>query len=167
MRICAPSRPKSVSVIAWLFIGMGLIALNRVVVGPLLAPEFGQYYTRLRSEHPIEYALLYIGPVIQIVSGAFVLFGHNWARWLLGMLIAFSAVASGWNENFKRAVIDVGWFVIGAYYLFRPGAKSFFAGRFEVMASQGTESAAKLSVERTATGASVGDKGQPQPPPLP
>ena len=159
-------RPKSVTVVSWIFIGMGLIELNRVIVGPLLFAQFGEYYSRLRSERPIEYALLYIGPLIEIMSGAFVLFGHNWARWLLGMLIGFVAVANAWNANFKRAVVDLVWLVIAGYYLFRPGANAFFKGPFEAAAPQGGKLTAQPVAEQMAASGAVGDKGEgPEPPP--
>jgi hypothetical protein len=120
---------------------MGLIQLNRVVVGPLLFAEFGKYYSHVRSERPVEHALLYIGPVLQILSSAFVLFGHNWARWLLVSWVGFLTVGSGaWTGNVKVAVVDLLWFVIAAYYLFRPGAKAFFRSPFEAAAPQRQES---------------------------
>jgi hypothetical protein len=155
-----------VTVVGWIFTVMGLIGLNRVVVGPLLFAEFGNYYSNLRSEHPVEYLLLYIGPVLQILSGAFVLLGHNWARWFLGMWIAFLTVASARNSNFKAAVFDSLWFVVAVYYLFRPCAKAFFKASFQ-SAPQIEKSAANPPVQRMAAGTIVGESDRPgAPPPL-
>jgi hypothetical protein len=119
----------------------------------------------VRSEHPVEYLLLYIGPVLQIVSGAFVLLGQNWARWFLGLWIAFLAVASARNSNFRAAVVDLLWFVIAADYLFPPCAKAFFKGSFEPAPPQIEKSGANPPVERIAAGIVVGESGRAEAPP--
>jgi hypothetical protein len=121
---------------------MGCIGLNRVVAGPLLFSEVAKYYSQKRSEHPVEYVLLFVGPVLQILSGAFVLLGHNWARWLLGVWIGFLVVASAGNSNFKVAIVDLVWLVTAVYYLFRPRAKAFFTGPFEAVAPPGEDGGA-------------------------
>ena len=102
----------------------------------MLIPEFRRYYMQLRSGHPFEYALLFTGPALLIVCSAFALLGHNWARWLILAWVGFLAVANAWNSNFMGAVQRLVLFAIVAYYLFRPLAKAFFKGPFQVVLVQ-------------------------------
>jgi hypothetical protein len=128
-----------------------LIGLNRVVVGPLIIPPFAQYYIQFRSEHPVQYALLFIHPVVLILSGAFVLMGRNWARWLLMAWIVSVATASAWNQNFRVAVFDLVWLAVAVYYLFRPAATAFFIGPLQ--------SAKAETEDRVANEGARGDGG--------
>jgi len=63
--------------------------------------------------------------MLAIVSGAFMLRGCNWARWLLVVWLAYHVALSAWHSLFQVAVHALLLAVI-AYFLFRSPASAFF-----------------------------------------
>src|SRR5438067_116289 len=84
-------RPRSVTVVSWIFIVFGAIALLTS-----LLPKFGAEASiaEFRSQHPFRYSLLYVGPILAVVCGAFMLRGFNWARWLLVVWFGYNVIGN-------------------------------------------------------------------------
>ena len=104
-------RPRSITIIGWIFIAVGVIAL---------------VYHFL---HPSEDALVWICFVrlLAIVCGVFLLYGCDWARWLLLLWLAYHVALSSFHSLFAVAVHSLLLAVI-AYFLFRPQASRYFRG---------------------------------------
>jgi hypothetical protein len=104
-------RPRSITIISWIFIAVGVIALT--------------YHLR----PPFERGLVWICFVrlLAIVGGAFMLFGFNWARWLLVVWIGSHVFLSMFHSLFEVAVHGL-LFAVIAFFLFRPAASAYFRG---------------------------------------
>ncbi len=106
--------PLSVSVIAWLYIGIG-------VVGGIL------HLAELRSGQGFRYDLLGI-ELIQLAAvacGIWLLRGRNWARWLALVWMGLHVVVSVFHPVFELVVHTV-FFAVIAFVLFRPPAGRYF-----------------------------------------
>jgi hypothetical protein len=108
------NRPPSVTVISCLFIAAGVVGL---------AYHAGEFTTR----PPIEYALVCFLRLLAILSGAFMLRGHNWARWLLLAWIAYHVVLSAFH-SLSGLVTHGLLFAVVAYFLSRPRVSAYFRG---------------------------------------
>ena len=64
-------RPLSVTILAWVYIGVGTIG-------------FFPHFSEIRARNAFQYdgILVEVVEVLAIVCGAFLLRSHNWARWL-------------------------------------------------------------------------------------
>ncbi len=64
-------RPLSVTILAWLYIGVGTIG-------------FVSHFIEIHARYAFRYDGIWIEvvEVLAIVCGAFMLRGHNWGRWL-------------------------------------------------------------------------------------
>ncbi len=117
------NRPLAISLLGWLFVAVGSIAL--------LA-----HLTELRTQSRFSSSLLWIC-LVQIIAafgGAFMLRGHNWARWLLALWMAFHIAVSFFHSARELAMHLVLFGTIG-YFLFRPQASAYFR-RATVTAAQ-------------------------------
>ena len=116
-------RPRSITIISWFFIVFGLIAL---VSGFLPSGEItmAQRVAELKSHWYV-----HVSRLLQIVSGVFMLYGRNWARWLLVVWIAFHIVISALHSVFML-LMHVVIFSIILFFVFRRNASEYFlAGR--------------------------------------
>jgi uncharacterized membrane protein len=107
-------RPLPISIIGWLFLAAGIVGLV--------------YHSReFRQWTPFQYdvALVCIVRLIAIVASLFLLRGHNWARWLLVVWIAYHVILSGLHSAFQAIVHSVLLAVI-AYFLFRRAVAPYF-----------------------------------------
>jgi tryptophan-rich sensory protein len=106
-------RPVSVTVIGCIFIAAGVIGFVYHL------PEF-----KTRS---FDYGIvgISVARLVAVVGGAFVLRGHNWARWLLLVWIAFHVVLSAFH-SMSQLVTHALLFAVVAYVLFRPQASAYF-----------------------------------------
>jgi hypothetical protein len=107
-------RPRSVTIIGWLFIAAGTIG-------------FVYHVTELRFQRPFEYGVVWVCflRLLAILCGVFVLRGKNWARWLLLIWIAYHVVLSAFH-SWSGIVTHTLLLVVVAYFLFRPAAASYF-----------------------------------------
>ena len=109
-----PKRPILVTLLSLLLIVMGTVGLV--------------YHLRdFRGLHPFPLELLLISVlrILAIVSGAYMLRGANWARWLAIAWIAFHVGVSylnGWKEMVMHAII----LVVFAVVLFTRRAGEYF-----------------------------------------
>lgn len=110
----------AVTIMAWLLIGSGVFG-------------FAVHLRDLLSQNLFHFADLWI-PVVGLVpavSGAFILLGHNWARWLALAWMAFHVVIS-FADSLRKVAVHVLLFVLIAYALFRSDAKAYFRHPDEV-----------------------------------
>jgi hypothetical protein len=104
-------RPLSITIISWLFIVFGSIALLSGVLP--LADLKSHWYVHLSR-------------FLQIVAGVFMLYGRNWARWLLVAWIAFHIVVGALN-GLMTLVMHVVIFSVILFFIFRRDANEYFA----------------------------------------
>ena len=113
-------RPLSITIISWLFMIFGSIAL----IGGLL-PLAGANAAQLAAEFKTHW-MVHLSHLAAIVSGLFMLRGHNWARWLLVAWIVFHIVVGalhGWIPLLTHVVI----FSVILFFLFRRNASEYFS----------------------------------------
>ena len=114
------SRPLSVTIIAWLFLIFGSIALLSGLL-PLAGADKAQLLVEFK-----QHWMVHLSRLTQIGCGLFMLRGHNWARWLLVVWIAFHIVVGalhGWLQLLTHVLI----FSVILFFLFRPRANEYFA----------------------------------------
>jgi hypothetical protein len=107
-------RPLSVTVIAWVFVAAGVVGL-------------AYHATEFKMARPFENDAVWVCLVrlLAIVAGAFLLRGHNWARWLAIVWMAWHvglSIFHPWSELIVHALL----LVVIARFLFRPCASAYF-----------------------------------------
>jgi hypothetical protein len=110
----AIKRPISVTVIACVYVAVGAIA-------------FVHYFSELLSLQQDSIGIE-LTELLAIVSGAFMLRGHNWARWLALAWIVFHVILSAFHSSREFAIHALFCAVIG-WILFRPQAARYFLER--------------------------------------
>ena len=122
-------RPLSVTVIAWILIVMGVIALvsSTVMLSMLSNPQVKDLMAQNPVPIPVQFAVTYAGLLVMIVSGIAMLKGQNWGRllyviWsLIGFLIGVA------TSPMKLMMIPGGlFFAVVVFFLFRPKANQYF-----------------------------------------
>jgi uncharacterized membrane protein HdeD (DUF308 family) len=104
-----PPRPRSITIISWLFIVFGSVAL----IGGLVTTDLkGHWYVHLSR-------------LLQIVAGVFMLYGRNWARWLLVAWIAFHIIVSALH-SVSFLLMHVAIFSVILFFVFRRPASAYF-----------------------------------------
>ena len=114
------ARPLSITIISWLFMIFGSIAL---LSG--LLPLTGANTAQLVAEFKMHW-MVHLSRLAAIVSGLFMLRAHNWARWLLVAWIVFHIVIGalhGWIPLLTHVLI----FSVILFFLFRRTAREYFA----------------------------------------
>jgi len=107
-------RPLSVTIIAWVFVAAGVVGL-------------AYHATEFKTARPFENDAVWVCLVrlLAIVAGAFLLRGHNWARWLSIVWMAWHvglSVFHPWSE----LIVHASLLVVIACFLFRPRASAYF-----------------------------------------
>ena len=105
-----PRRPLSITIISWLFILFGSIALLSGVV---------------RGGDLVSHWYVHLSRLLQIVAGVFMLYGRNWARWLLVAWIAFHIVVSALH-SVLFLLMHVAIFSVILFFVFRRRASEYF-----------------------------------------
>ena len=118
-------RPRSVTVISWIFIAFGGIALLNSQLPKLPGAE--ESIAEYRSQHPVLYAVMLAGPIVAVVCGVFMLRGHNWARWLLVIWFGYNVIGNVLHSPLKLLLPGL-LFGVAVFFLFRPRATAFFRG---------------------------------------
>lgn len=120
-------RPTSVTVIAWILIVLGLISLVSTTL-TYGNPTVVAMMKKSPLPIPIQYAVSYIGVGVMIVSGAAMLKGCNWARYLylIWSLIGFGI---GLATSPMKMMLLPGLVVMAVivFFLFRPKASAYFS----------------------------------------
>ena len=109
-------RPLSVTILACVYIGVGAIG-------------FIYHFTEFLSRSAFHYDVIEIEltELLAIVSGAFMLRGQNWARWLALAWMAFHVILSAFRALPELAIHCLFCAVI-AWILFRTNAARYFRG---------------------------------------
>ena len=107
-------RPLAVTIIGWIYILMGVVTF--------LYP-----FADLKGMNPSQpdFILVEGVRVVAVVSGVYLLRGHNWARWTALAWMAFHVVFSAFHSLSQSAVHGL-FFAILIHFLFRPAASRFF-----------------------------------------
>jgi hypothetical protein len=71
---------------------------------------------------------VHVSRIVQVLCGVFMLYGFNWARWLLVVWIAFHIVISILHSPFQLLVHTV-LFAVVLYFLFRRQSSAYFRER--------------------------------------
>ena len=111
----------SITIISCIFIAFGCIALlygllphGEITAAQRVAELKGHWY-------------VHVSRILQVLSGVFMLYGFNWARWLLLAWIVFHIVISALHSPFQLLMHTLIFAVI-LYFLFRPSASAYFRG---------------------------------------
>jgi hypothetical protein len=127
--IHAPPRPKSVTVLCWFFMVIGCFILLLLLANP----QFRAQFLKPGSNTRMQYISPLVLPVLYLVLGGCTLVGHNWARWVLVVLLGVNAVRTAAScPDLKTVFVTVLLFVVAAYYLFRPLARPYFRGEASI-----------------------------------
>ena len=103
-------RPRSITIISWIFIVFGTIALLSGVV---------------RGGDLVSHWYVHLSRFLQIVAGVFMLYGRNWARWLLVAWITFHIIISALH-SWLFLLMHVAIFSVILFFLFRRQASAYF-----------------------------------------
>jgi hypothetical protein len=114
----ASQRPISVTIIACLYLAVGAIAF---------VYHFRELLSLQRDSFSVE-----LTEFLAVVCGAFMLRGHNWARWLALAWIVFHVILSIVTSDHGLVVHGLLCAVI-AWILFRPEASRYFRGREQLI----------------------------------
>lgn len=104
-------RPVAVMVVSCLFLLVGALG-------------FIYHFQQLQQPDGIWVELT---EALAIVAGAFMLLGHNWARWLALAWMAFHVALSAFGALPKLAIHSI-IFIGIAWLLFLPDSRRYFAG---------------------------------------
>jgi hypothetical protein len=107
----AHQRPVSVTILACLYLGVGAIGF---------AYHFRELLWLQQDSVWVE-----LTEFLAIICGAFMLRGHDWARWLALAWIVFHVVLSAFH-SFREFAIHGLFSVVIAWILFRPQAARYF-----------------------------------------
>lgn len=110
----AKTRPRSVTVISFVFIAAGVVGLV------YHAADF-----KSQQSPPSEVVWISLIRLMAIVCGACMLTGRNWARWLAVAWMAYHAVLSAFHSWFDVAVHGA-MLAVFVYVLFRRSASRYF-----------------------------------------
>ncbi len=110
----ASQRPISVTIVACLYLAVGTVAF---------VYHFRELLSLQRDSVSVE-----LTEFLAVVSGAFMLRGHNWARWLALAWIIFHVILSIFDSGHGLVVHGLFCAVIG-WILFQPEASRYFRGR--------------------------------------
>lgn len=106
-------RPLSVTILACIFLLVGVAG----------------FVFHFRELLPLQRdgILVELTEILAVVAGAFMLRGHNWARWLALAWMAFH-VAISISDPVKKLAMHAVIFVLIAWILLRPPAGRYFRG---------------------------------------
>jgi hypothetical protein len=107
----ATKRPVSVWILSCLYIAVGTIG-------------FAYHFPELVA-HQKDSLWIELTEMLAIVSGVFMLRGHNWARWLALIWMAFHVAIS--FPAYRLMAIHLAIFAGIAWVLFSPDTREYFA----------------------------------------
>ncbi len=109
-------RPLSVTILACVYIAVGSVG-------------FVAHFHTFQARDAFQYDAIWIElvEVLAILCGAFMLRGHNWARWVALAWMAFHVILSAFHA-FREFAIHCLFCAVIAWFLFRPEAARYFRG---------------------------------------
>src|SRR5262245_19093987 len=107
-------RPHTVTVIGCILLVAGVIGL-------------AYHITELNPQRPFESDAIWVLLVrlLAIVGGLFLLRGHDWARWLLLIWMAYHVILSAFHSMFEL-IMHFLLFAVIAFFLFRLHVSAYF-----------------------------------------
>ena len=108
-------RPRSITVISWIFIAFGGAAVAGSLLALAGAADFKAHWMILAVR------------ILALVSGVFMLYGFNWARWLLVVWLAYHVILSILHSPLEVLMHSL-FLVVALGFLFRPPASAYFRG---------------------------------------
>jgi hypothetical protein len=120
------SRPRAITVVAWLFIVVGAAGLLNDL-WPLVTSHASEQLARLKSDGFADLAPAWGLRLLAIVGGVALLRGQNWARWMLAVWM-LAHVGISMFHSVAETVSHVVIFAPAFYILFRSSASTFFGG---------------------------------------
>ncbi|MBM7558144.1 hypothetical protein [Halanaerobacter jeridensis] len=123
-------RPRSITIIAWLIIGMAVITLATTTI-TLLNPEFKKQSEKLMKQNSaplmVQYILMYLGAMVSFVSGVAMINAKNWGRILYVGWSGLSLLFGFFTSPAKGTVIPSLIFtLVIIFFLFRDVANKYF-----------------------------------------
>jgi hypothetical protein len=112
-------RPLTITITGWLFVVVGVLSLGRQVLDLSSSPP------GLVSSLPQGFWYAAITALAAGLGGVFIVYGANWARWLLAAWLALHVVLSAFHGAFKL-VVHTGLAVLVLWLLFRECAAAWF-----------------------------------------
>jgi hypothetical protein len=106
-------RPMSVTILACIYLAVGI-------------GGFVLHFRELLAHHP-DALSIELTELVAVVCGAFLLRGHNWARWVALAWIAFHVILSAFHALPELAIHGLFCAAI-VWILFRPEAARYFRG---------------------------------------
>ena len=120
-------RPLAITVIAWIIIASSAISLVSTLF-LINNPMAQELMATSAIPIPLQYGMMFVGLLVGLVCGVFMLKGANWARLLyvgwsiLGFIISF-VTTPGKLMLLPGAV----FLAVVVFFLFRPNANAFFS----------------------------------------
>jgi hypothetical protein len=114
-------RPRSVTVISWIFIAFGSIGVLASLL-PYVDTTPAQRIAELKAHW-----IVHLARILAVVCGVFMLYGFNWARWLLVVWLGYHIILSLLHSPLQLLVHSLLLAVV-LYFLFRPQASAYFRG---------------------------------------
>jgi len=122
-------RPTSITIISWILIIMGGVSLVSTST-QINNPQVLELMSKSPIPIPLQYTMTYAGLIVLIISGAAMLWGHNWARLLYAIWSAIGLVIGLATSPVKMIMIpSVIVYLIIISFLFRRVANEFFSPR--------------------------------------
>lgn len=112
-------RPRSITVISWIFIALGSIGFL-ASLQPYLDSAPAQSIAYLKAHW-----MVHLARIVAVVSGVLMLYGFGWARWLLVVWMGFHIVLSALHSTLQLLMHSL-LFAVILYFLFRPQASAYF-----------------------------------------
>ena len=122
------SRPTSLTVVCWILIVLGPLAILPLFMGTMDNPHVVELMNKSPFPISVQYALMWLGALVTSGSGLMMLYRQNWARQLyvgwsiLGIIIGLT------TSPIKIMMLPgIVVFAIIAFFLFRSAANNYFA----------------------------------------
>jgi len=120
-------RPKSIKIIAWILIVVGVISVF-TSLSSLNNPMVKELMSKNPLPIPLQYAMMYIGLAVSVICGIGMLKGQGWARLLYVTWGAIGILIGLITSPMKAAIIPgLIFLVIIAFFLYRPASNQYFA----------------------------------------
>lgn len=121
-------RPTSVTVIAWIFIVSGVVSIITLLLSKALTdPKALALMSKSLLPISVQFAMMFIGLTVTIVSGIGLLKGLNWARLLYVIWSVIGFVIGLITSPAKVAMIpSIVFFLIVTAFLFSPKVTEYF-----------------------------------------
>ncbi len=118
------SRPRSITLVAWIFLVVGAVGILKDL-WPLLTADAAQHLARLKADGLADLGPAWTTRLLGVVGGVGLLHHRNWARWLLVAWMAFHlgiSVMHSLTEVLMHALIVAPLL----YLMFRRSAAPYF-----------------------------------------